>query len=78
MELQAFEIQFVRKLKPEAAKWLSIGRRFLLFLNCFRANQIGSEQVFGDLTFKHRDALRKQIDSLVDYVLNLCFGYLQC
>ena len=31
------------------------------------------EQVFDNLTFKHLDALRKQIQSLVDYVLNYCF-----
>ena len=29
---------------------------------------MGSEQVFDNLTFKHMDALRKQILSLVDYV----------
>ena len=45
---------------------------FLLFLNCFRANQMGFEQVFDSLTFKHMDALRKQIRCLVDYVLNHC------
>ena len=31
---------------------------------------MGFEQVFDSLTFKHMDALRKQIQSLVDYVLN--------
>ena len=31
---------------------------FLLFLNCFRANQVGFKQVFDDLTLKHMDALR--------------------
>ena len=46
---------------------------FLLFLYCFRANQMRFEQVFGNLTFKHMDALGKQIQSLVDYVLNHCF-----
>ena len=34
---------------------------------------MGIEQVFDNLTFKHMDALRKQIQSLVDYVLNHCF-----
>ena len=33
---------------------------------------MGFEQVFDDLTFKHMDALRKQSQSLVDYVLNHC------
>ena len=31
---------------------------------------MGFEQVFDNLTFKHMDALRKQIQSLVDFVLN--------
>ena len=34
---------------------------------------MGFEQVFDKLTFKHMDALRQQIQSLVDYVLNHCF-----
>ena len=34
---------------------------------------MGFEQVFDNLTFKHMDALRKDIQSLVDYVLNNCF-----
>ena len=33
---------------------------------------MGFEQVFDNLTFKHMDTLRKQIQSLVDYVLNHC------
>ena len=47
---------------------------FLLFLNCFRANQMGFKQVFDNLTVKLMDALRKQIQSLADYVLNHWFG----
>ena len=34
---------------------------------------MGLERVFDKLTFKHMDALREQIQSLVDYVLNHCF-----
>ena len=34
---------------------------------------MGSGQVFDNLTFKHIDALRKQIQSLVDYALSHCF-----
>ena len=34
---------------------------------------MGFEQVLDNLTFKHIDALRKQIQSLNDYVLNYCF-----
>ena len=46
---------------------------FLLFLICFKANQLGFEQVFDNRTFKYMAAFRKQIQSLVDYVLNHCF-----
>ena len=31
------------------------------------------KQVFDNLTVKHMDALRKQIQSLADFVLNHCF-----
>ena len=34
---------------------------------------MGFKQVFDNLTVKHMDALRKQIQSLTDYVLNQCF-----
>ena len=34
---------------------------------------MGFEQVFDDITFKDMDAFRKQIQSLVDYILNHCF-----
>ena len=43
---------------------------FLLFLNCFRVNQVGFKQIFDNLAVKNIDALRKQIQSLADYVLN--------
>ena len=39
---------------------------------------MGSEPVFDNLTFKHMDALRKQSQSVADYVLKTVFGYLQC
>ena len=34
---------------------------------------MGFKQVFDNLTVKHMDVLRKQIQSLADYVLNHCF-----
>ena len=34
---------------------------------------MGFTQVFDNLTVKHMDALRKQIQSLADFVLNHCF-----
>ena len=37
---------------------------------------MGAEQVLDSLAFKHMEALRKQIQSLVDYVLNHCFWIL--
>ena len=39
---------------------------------------MGFKQVFDSLTVKHMDALRKQIQSLTDFVLNHCFGPMQC
>ena len=36
------------------------------------------EQVFNNLILKHMDAFRKQIQSLVDFVLNHRFGHMQC
>ena len=34
---------------------------------------MGFKQVFDNLTVKHMDVLRKQMQSLADYVLNHCF-----
>ena len=34
---------------------------------------MGFTQVFDIITVKHMDALRKQIQSLADFVLNHCF-----
>ena len=34
---------------------------------------MGFKQVFDNLTVKHMDGLRKQIQSLADFVLNHCF-----
>ena len=34
---------------------------------------MGFEQVFNNPTVNHMDALRKQIQSLVEYLLNHCF-----
>ena len=34
---------------------------------------MGFKQVFDSLTVKHMGALRKQIQSLADFVLNHCF-----
>ena len=39
---------------------------------------MGFKQVFDNLTVKHMDALRNQIQPLIDYVLNHCFGLMQC
>ena len=71
------KFKFVRMLKPEASKWhfwLKLYRpSFLVFLNCFRANQVGFKQVFDNLAVKQIDALRKQSQTLADYVLKHCF-----
>ena len=34
---------------------------------------MGFKQVFDNVSVKHMDALRKQIQSIVDYVGNRCF-----
>ena len=77
MELQALEVQVSAKTETRRLKmaFLVESHRppFLLFLNCFRASKMRFEQVFDNLTFKHMDAPRKQIQSLVDYALNHCF-----
>ena len=68
MGLQAFEVQVCAK-----AETRGLEMAFLVFLNCFRANQVGFKQLFDNLTVKHMDALRTQIQSLADFVLNYCF-----
>ena len=77
MGYNLLKFKFVRKLKPEASKWhfwlKSHRPSFLLFLNCFRANQVGFKQVFDNLTAKHMDALRKQIQSLTDFFFEPLF-----
>ena len=76
MDLQAFQVQACEKTETGGLEmaFLVIDHRpsFLLFVDCFRANQMGFEQVFDNLTFKDMDALTKQIQSLVNYVLNHC------
>ena len=39
----------------------------------FQGEPNGIQTGFDNLTVEHMDALRKQIQSLVDYVLNQCF-----
>ena len=77
MELQAFDVQVCAKAETRGLEMPFLVKphrpSFLLLLNCFRANQVGFKQVFDDLTVKHMNALRKQIQSLADYVLNHCF-----
>ena len=77
MELQAFEVQVCAKAETKGLEMAFLVKSHrsssLLFLNGFRANQVGFKQVFDNLTVKHMDALRKQIQSLAAYVLNHCF-----
>ena len=49
---------------------MAYGPSCLLFLNCFRAHQMGFEQVFDNVTVNRMDALREQFQSLVNYVLS--------
>ena len=71
MELKAFEVQVCAKAETRGLEIAFLVKA--LFLNCFRANQVGFKQIFDNLTVKHIDALKKQIQSLADYVLNHCF-----
>ena len=78
MELLAFEVQVCAKTETRGLEMAFLVKEahrpsFLCYFSIFRANQIGFEKVFDNLTFKHMGALRKQIQSLVDYVLNHCF-----
>ena len=77
MGLQVFEVQVCAKAETRGLKmaFLVTSHRplFLLFLNCFRANQVVFKQVFDNLTVTHMDGSRKQIQCLADFVLNHCF-----
>ena len=64
------KFKLVRKLKPEASKWQFLVKpnkpSFLLFLNCFRASQVGFKQVFDNLTvkngcFEETDSVSRQL-----------------
>ena len=64
MELQAFEVQVCAKAGTRGLKMAFLVKShrpsFLLFLNCFRANEMGFKQFFDNLIVKHMDALREQ------------------
>ena len=77
MELQDYGVQVYAK-----AETRGLSMAFLVKIpqaitsvtsQFFRVNQIGLEQVLDNLTFEYVDPLRKQYQSLVDYVLNHCF-----
>ena len=77
MELQAFEVQVCAKAETtglEMAFLVKVPQAVVSVIpRLFQANQVEFKQVFDNLTVKHVDALRKQIRSLADYVLNHCF-----
>ena len=77
MVLQAFGYQVCAKAETRGLEMVFLVKShkpsFLLVLNCFKANQMGFELVFDNLTSKHMDALGKQIQFSVDCVLNHCF-----
>ena len=72
MRLQAFEVQVCAKAETRGLE-MAHRTSFPLFLNCFRANQVGFKQVFDYLSVKHMDALRKKIQSLADFACYLLF-----
>ena len=77
MELQAFEVQVCTKAETRGLEMAFLVKApyaiISVIFNCFRSSQVGFKQVFDNLTVKYNDALRKQIQSLADYVLNHCF-----
>ena len=77
MELQSLEVQVCAKAETRCLEMAIFGKNpkdhCFYFFNCFRVKQMGFEQVFDNLIFKHMDALRDQTQSLFDYALNHCF-----
>ena len=60
MGLQAFEVQACVKAETRGLKMaflVNVPHRptFLLFLNCFKANQVKFKQVLDNLNVKHMD-----------------------
>ena len=77
MVLQAFEVQVCPKAETtglEMAVLVEVPQAVVSVISqLFQGEPSGIQQVFDNLTVKHMDALRKQIQSLAEFVLNHCF-----
>ena len=77
MVLQAFEVQVCPKAETtglEMAVLVEVPQAVVSVISqLIQGEPSGIQQVFDNLTVKHMDALRKQIQSLTDFVLNHCF-----
>ena len=79
MGLQAFEVRVCAKAETRGLEMAFLVKVVVSVISqLFQGEQSGFKQVFDSLTVKHMDALRKQIQSLADFVLNHCFGRMQC
>ena len=78
MELQAFEVHVCAKAETRGLEMAFLVKAPKAIVSVISQLFQGEpseiyKQVFDNLTAKHMDALRKQIQSLNDYVLNLPF-----
>ena len=78
MELEAFEVHVyakteTRRLEMACLVKITPSIASAISLSCFKASHIELKLVFNNLTFQHMDALRKQIQSPVENVLNHSF-----
>ena len=81
MGLQAFEVHVCAKVETrglEMAFLVKIFCYFSVISQLFQGEPNGIGTGFDNPTVKQMDALTKQIQSLLGYVLNHCFGYMQC
>ena len=77
MEVQAFEVQICAQAETRGllrAFLVNLARAIAsLISQFFQSKTIEIEKTLDNPTFKRMDALRKMIQSLVDYVLNSYF-----
>ena len=80
MELQAFKVQVCAKADTKGLEmaFLEKDHRFCYFSIVSRRTKWVFEQVLHNLTFKCMDALRTQIQSLVDFFWTTVFRHMKC
>ena len=75
MGLQASEVQVCTKAEARGLEMAFLVKVPQAVVSVISQLFQGFKQVFDNLTVKHMDALRKQIQSLADFVLNHCFCF---